>query len=172
MKTQTKTLLILMLLTVLPIFSSLRADSVGKSLEINISIGDGNYDNPMMVLWLEDDNGQFIQTLHIFSKRKIHYDKLKTWEPKSKETEKPEDIDAVSGPTVAWNQSSVISIPAQIGKIDLLSGNYVLCIESRTHIGENYQSLKIPLPDDYKGSVIEDTGSIKSIKITIKDAAN
>lgn len=172
MQTRTKTLLTLILLTVLPVFSALRADSTGKSLEITVSIGNGNYDNPMMVLWLEDDNGQFVKTLHMFSKRTIHYDKLKTWAPKSKDTETPADIDAVSGPTVAWNQSSTISIPAQIGTIDLLSGKYVLCIESRTHIGENYRSLKIPLPEGYTGSVNKNTGSVRSVEVTVKDKTN
>ncbi len=165
MKIQTKMLLTFAVLTAIPLFSALCAESTGKSLEITVSIGNGDNDNPMMVLWLEDVNGEFIQTLHMFSKRKIHYDKLKGWEPESKKKESPADVDAVSGATVGWNQSSTISIPAQIGLINLLSGKYVLRIESRTHFGENYRSLKIPLPEDYTGSVFENVGSIKSLSI-------
>jgi hypothetical protein len=161
-------------LTVLamPLLSALSADSTGKTIDVAVSVSDGSYDNPMMVLWLENDNGEFVKTLHMFSKRKTHYEKLKTWMAKSKVTEKPADIDAVSGPTVGWNQTSTISIPAQIGSIDLLNGKYVLCVESRTHIGENYRSLKIPLPEGYTGSVHKNNGTMKSIEITVKDKTN
>lgn len=173
MKIQTKMFLtITVLLSAVPLFSALRADSVGKSLEITVSIGNGSSDNPMMVLWLENDAGDFIKTLHIFSKRTVHYDKLKGWAPKSKRTEQPADIDTVSGATLGWNQSSTISIPAQIGEHDLLNGKYVLRIESRTHFGENYRSLKIPLPEEYTGSVLENEGVMKSVDIKIKNRAD
>ena len=172
MKNQSKLLLTLTILTAPALFLPLHADSTGKTLEMTVAIRDGNNDNPQMVLWLENDKGEFIKTLHMFSKRKIHYDKLKGWATKSKETEKPEDIDAVSGPTVGWNQTSTISILAQIGTIDLLNGKYILCIESRTHFGENYRSLKIPLVEGYTGSTYEDLGSMKSVEIKVKNKAN
>ncbi len=172
MKVQTKLLLTLAVLTAFPLFSALSADSTGKNVEITVSVGNGDSDNPMIVLWLEDDAGEFIQTLHMFSKRKIHYDKLKGWEPKSKRVEDPAAVDAVSGATVGWNQSSTISIPAQIGSINLLSGRYILCIESRTHFGENYRSLKIPLPEDFTGSVFENVGCIKLIDVKVKNQTN
>lgn len=145
------------------------ADSTGRTLDITVSVQDGENDYPMMVLWLENDTGEFIQTLHMFAERKTHYSRLKNWASKSKETEQPADIDAVSGPTVGWNQSSTVSIPAQIGTVDLLSGKYVLCIESRTHFGWNDRNLKIPLPEGYKGGIHEGGGNIKSIEIKVKD---
>jgi len=172
MKSRINLLLALTALTVFPLFSTLYAASTGKTLEITVSIRDGSNDNPMMVLWLENDDGEFIKTLHMFSKRKTHYEKLKGWASKSKETEKPADIDAVSGATVGWNQSSTISIPTQIGAIDLLNGRCVLRIESRTHFGENSRSLTIPLQEGYTGSVYEDIGSMKSVDIKVKDKAN
>ena len=169
MKLQTGILLTITVLSVLPLFSALRADSTGKSLEITVTIGHGDRDNPMMVLWLENDAGEFIKTLHIFSSRKIHYDKLKGWAPKSKKTETPAEVDAVSGATVAWNQSRTVSIPAQNGGLDLLNGNYALRLEARTHFGENYRNLKIPLPEGYAGSVHENEGVIKTVNIKIKN---
>lgn len=172
MKNRLKLIVTLAALATSALFFTLHADSTGKTLDMTVAIRDGNNDNPQMVLWLENDKGEFIKTLHMFSKRKIHYDKLKGWAAKSKETEKPEDIDAVSGPTVGWNQTSTISIPAQIGTIDLLNGKYILCIESRTHFGENYRNLKIPLVEGYSGSTYEDLGSMKSVEIKVKNKAN
>ena len=163
---------LLLTLTVLPLFSTLYADSTGKTLDVTISIRDGQNDNPIMVIWLENDAGEFIQTLHMFSKRQNHYNKLKGWAYKSEQTEKPADIDAVSGATLGWGQSSTVSIPAQIGTIDLLNGKYVLCIESRTHFGESYRSLTIPLPEGYTGSAHEDIGSMKSVDIKVKGKTN
>ena len=171
MKNRVKLILALTVLTAFPLVSTLYADS-GKTLEITVTIRDGNNDNPMMVLWLETDAGDFVQTLHMYSKRKTHYEKLRGWASKSKDAEKPDDIDAVSGATVGWNQSSTISIPAQIGTIDLLNGKYVFRIESRTHFGENSRSLTIPLSEDYTGSAYEDIGSMKSVNIKVKDKAN
>ncbi len=172
MKSRIKLILALTALTASPQFSALYADSTGKTLEITVTIRDGSNDNPMMVLWLENDNGEFVKTLHMFSKRKTHYDKLKSWASKSKATEKLTDIDAVSGATVGWNQSSTVSIPAQIGAIDLLNGKYVLRIESRTHFGENFRSLTVPLSEGYTGSALEDIGTLKSVDIKVKDKTN
>ncbi|MFA7369984.1 MAG: DUF2271 domain-containing protein [Kiritimatiellales bacterium] len=168
MKIRIKLILTVIALTAFPLVSALYADSTAKTLEITVSIRDGSNDNPMMVLWLENNDGDFIKTLHMFSKRKTHYENLKGWASKSKEIEKPDDIDAVSGATVGWNQTGTVSIPAQIGAIDLLSGKYVLRLESRTHFGENYRSLTIPLPEDYTGSAYEDIGCMKSVDVKVK----
>lgn len=172
MKSRIRFLLALTAAAVFPLSSVLCADNTGKSLEIAVSVSDGISDNPMMVLWLENDTGEFIKTLYMFSQRKIHYDKLKGWAPKSKRVETPADVDAVSGATVGWNQSRTISIPAQIGATDILNGKYVLCIESRTHFGENYRSLKIPLTEGYTGSVHENNGTMKSVEIKVKNKAD
>lgn len=172
MRVQARLLLTLATLTALPLFSALCTDNTGKVMDITFCISDGENDNPMMVLWLENDAGEFIQTLHIFSERKIHYDKLKNWILKSKNTEKQADVDAVSGPTIGWNQTNTISIPAQIGTINLLDGERVLCLESRTHFGGNYWSLKIPLTKGYAGSVHKNNGSMKLIEIKVRDKTN
>jgi hypothetical protein len=172
MKNRLKLIVTLAALATSALFFTLYADSTGKTLDMTVTIRDGSNDNPLIALWLENDNGEFIKTLHMFSKRKLYYSQLKGWASKSKDTEKPDDIDAVSGPTVGWNQSSTISIPAQIGSVDLLSGKYILCIESRTHFGENHRSLKIPLAEGYTNSAYENIGSMKSVEIKVRDKAN
>lgn len=159
--------LALTVLTVLPLFSGLYADSTGKTLEMTLSLRNGTGDEPMVALWLENDTGEFIQTLKVFSKKKEYYKDLLGWLFKSRKTEKAADIDAVSGATIRWNRSSTISIPAQIGSHDLLSGTYVLRIESRKDKGNHYRGFKIPLPAGYSGGVNEDEGYVKSVEIKV-----
>ena len=168
MKNRMKMFLMLAVLTAQPLFSALYADSTGKTLEMTFSVRNGTGDDPMIVLWLENDSGEFIQTLHMFSKKKEYYKDMLGWLFKSRKTEKPADVDAVSGATIRWNQNSTFSVPAQIGSHDLLSGTYVLRIESRKDKGNHYRGFKIPLPQGYTGGVHEDEGYVKSVEIKVK----
>jgi len=157
----------LMVLVALPLFSSLYADSTGKTLDMTFSVRNGTGDDPMIVVWLENDSGEFIKTLHMFSKAKEYYKDMLGWLFKSKSKEKPADIDAVTGATIRWNKTGTLSVPAQIGSHDLLSGSYVLRIESRKDKGNHYRGFKIPLPAGYAGGVHEDEGYVKSVEIKV-----
>ncbi|NOU36458.1 MAG: DUF2271 domain-containing protein [Kiritimatiellaceae bacterium] len=168
MKKRSKMVLALALLTALPVFSALYADSAGKTLDMTFSVRNGTGDEPMIVVWLENDTGDFVQTLHIFSKKKEYYKDMLGWLFKSKTKEKPADVDAVSGATIRWNKTGTFSVPAQIGSHDLLSGAYVLRIESRKDKGSHYRNFKIPLPAGYTGGVHEDEGYVKSVEIKVK----
>ena len=168
MKRRRKIFLTLALLAALPLFSALYADSTGKTLDMTFSVRNGTGDDPMIVLWLENDTGEFIQTLHMFSKKKEYYKDMLGWLFKSRKVEKAADIDAVSGATIRWNQTAKFSVPAQIGNHDLLDGTYVLRIESRKDKGNHYRGFKIPLPAGYTGGVHEDEGYVKSVEIKVK----
>jgi len=52
-------------LTVLLLSSALYADSFGKTLDMTLSVRNGTGDDPMIVLWLETDTGEFVQTLQM-----------------------------------------------------------------------------------------------------------
>lgn len=168
MKRKSKIFLTLAMLTALPLFSLLYADSTGKTLEMTLSVRNGTGDDPMIVVWLENDTGEFIQTLRMFSKKKEYYKDMLGWLFKSQKTEKAADIDAVSGATIRWNKTGTLSVPAQIGSRDLLDGTYVLRIESRKDKGNHYRGFKIPLPAGYIGGVHEDDGYVKSVEIKVK----
>lgn len=157
----------LMVLVALPLFSSLYADSTGKTLDMTFAVRNGTGDDPMIVLWLENDSGEFIKTLHMFSTKKEYYKDMLGWLFKSKSKEKPADVDAVTGATIRWNKTGTLSVPAQIGSHDLLSGSYVLRIESRKDKGNHYRGFKIPLPAGYTGGVHEDEGYVKSVEIKV-----
>ena len=157
----------LIALFVLPSFSALYADSAGKTLNMTFAVRNGTGDDPMIVLWLENDSGEFIQTLHMFSKNKAYYKDMLGWLFKSKSKEKPADVDAVSGATIRWNKTGTFSVPAQLGERDLLDGTHVLRIESRKDKGNHYRGFKIPLPAGYTGGVHEDEGYVKSVEIKI-----
>jgi hypothetical protein len=122
----------------------------------------------MIVVWLENDTGEFVQTVRMFSTKKEYYKDMLGWSFKSRKTEKAADIDAVSGATIRWNKSGTATVPAQIGTRDLLDGTYVLRIESRKDKGSHYRGFKIPLPAGYTGGVHEDEGYVKSVEIKVK----
>lgn len=163
-----KLFLLMTVLMSLPLLSVLYADSTGKMLEMTFSVRNGTGDEPMVVAWLENDTGEFIQTVRMFSPKKEYYKDLLGWSFKSRKTEKAADIDAVSGATIRWNKSGTVTVPAQIGGHDLLDGTYVLRIESRKDKGNHYRGFKIPLPKDYAGGISEDEGYVKSVEIKVK----
>ncbi|MBM4152115.1 MAG: DUF2271 domain-containing protein [Kiritimatiellaceae bacterium] len=151
---------------------SLSAEGVEKTMELTVSLPDGTGDNPMVVLWLEKDTGEFVQTVRMFSKRRPYYRDLLTWFFKSRTIEKWSDIDAVSGATLRWNKSQTFSIPVRLKGHDLLDGTYVLRFESRKDGGNHHREFKIPLPNGYAGGKHEDAGYVQSVEITIKDGVD
>jgi hypothetical protein len=171
MKKRKKTSFILLMVMSLALVSSLYADSTGKTLEITLSMRNGTGDEPMVVLWLEKDTGDFVKTLKMFSQSKAYYKDLLGWLFKSRKTEKEADVDAVSGATIRWNKTATLSVPAKLGENDLLDGTYVLRLESRKDGGNHYRGFKIPLPKDYAGGKHEDAGYVQSVEISIKQAA-
>ncbi len=171
MKRSLKMYLMLLVFTVLPLAATVYADSSGKTLDMTFSVRNGTGDDPMIVLWLENDSGEFVQTLHMFSKKKEYYKDMLGWLFKSRSKEKPADVDAVSGATIRWNKTGTFSMSAQIGTRDLLDGSYVLRIESRKDKGNHYRGFKIPLPKGYAGGKHEDAGYVQFVEIAVKDAA-
>jgi hypothetical protein len=171
MKKTKQLFLALILLAVFVQGSTLYADSSGKMMEMTLSVRNGTGDDPMIVVWVETDTGDFVKTLHMFSEKKAYYKDMLGWLFKSRKTEKLADVDAVSGATIRWNRSATISVPAQIDGHDLLDGTYVLRIESRKDKGNHYRGFKIPIPAGYSGGVHEDPGYVESVKISIQDNA-
>lgn len=170
MKKRMKWGLALAILILQPLYSMLYADSTGKTLDMTFSVRNGTGDEPMVVVWLENDTGDFIQTLHMFSRKKEYYKDMLGWLFKSRKTEKLSDVDAVSGPTIRWNKTGTLSVPAQLGDHDLLDGTYVLRIESRKDKGNHYRNFKIPLAKDFTGGKYEDPGYVQSVDIAVKDS--
>jgi hypothetical protein len=170
MKKRMKWGLALAILALQPVCSALYADSIGKTLDMTFSVRNGTGDEPMVVVWLENDTGEFIQTLRMFSTKKEYYKDMLGWLFKSRKTEKLSDVDAVSGPTIRWNKTGTLSVPAQIGAHDLLDGTYVLRIESRKDKGNHYRNFKIPLTKGYTGGKHEDEGYVQFVEITVKDS--
>jgi hypothetical protein len=171
-----KRMMVLMLaisaLAVRPLMAAPDAEMPGKVLEMTFTVRNGTGDDPMVVVWLENDAGEFIKTLRMFSKNKAYYKDLLGWLFKSRKTEKAADIDAVSGATIRWNKSSTISVPTQVDGHDLLDGTCVLRIESRKDKGNHYRGFQIPLPKGYTGGTHEDEGYVKSVEIKIKAKSN
>lgn len=154
-------------LTVMPAY----AGDNGKVLEIKLTMRDGRGDSPMAVLWVENDDGDFIKTLQMFCKKKKYHKDMLAWKFKSRKA-KGVRMDAVSGATIKWKRSRTITVPVKLDKHNLLDGTYILRIESRKDKGGHYRSFKIPLTKDYKGETHEHEGYVKQVEIVIKDKAS
>jgi hypothetical protein len=148
------------------------ADDPVKTIELKLTVRAGTGDEPLIALWLENDAGEFVQTLQVFSKKKAYHKDLLGWQFKAGKKEKPEDIDAVTGATIKWNQTRTVTLPAVLNGHDLLDGSYVLRLESRKDKGGHYRTFAIPLPKGYPGGKVEDKGYVGSVEITVKDKGN
>ncbi|MEI6644484.1 MAG: DUF2271 domain-containing protein [bacterium] len=168
MRDPRKMLLMAVLMTALPLFNKLVAEGTNKTLEITLSVRKGTGDDPMVVLWLENNTNEFIRTVRMFSQSKKYHKDLLGWAFKSRPKEKVADIDAVTGATIRWNKKATVSIPVQMGTRDLLDGTYILRIESRKDEGNHYRGFKIPLPAGYSGGMHEDEGYVKSVEIKVQ----
>ncbi len=147
-----------------------RAATDGRMMEMTVSVGPGTGDDPMVVVWLETDTGDFVKTLHMFSKDKEYYKDMLAWRFKSRKKEKLSAVDGLSGATIKWKRKKTLQIPIEADGINLLDGAYILRIESRKWKGKHYRNFKIPLPKEYPGGTHENPGYVKSVKITIKAA--
>lgn len=151
-----------------PASAALAEETAGKKLEMTFSVRKGTGDDPMVVVWIEKDTGDFVKTLKMFSKSKAYYKDMLGWLFKSRSKEKPADVDAVSGATIRWNKTGTLSVPVQSGALNLLDGSYVIRIESRKDKGNHYRNFKIPLPKDYQGGKHEDEGYVQYVEIAVK----
>jgi hypothetical protein len=148
------------------------ADGTNKTLEMTFSVRNGTGDEPMIAVWLENTDGDFIKTIQLFSKKSAYYKDLLAWRFKSKSNaQDAAGLDAVTGATIKWKKAATISVPVKQDGHDLLDGTYVLRIESRKDKGSHYRDFKIPLTKDYKGGKHEDAGYVESVEISIKDKA-
>ena len=139
------------------------------NLRMTVEVRNGTGDDPMIVAWLEDKNGTFIQTLHMFSKDKKYYKDMNIWfDKRKKQGESLKQVDAVSGATIKWRQSKSAEIQFDIPE-DTGAG-YVIRIESRKDKGGHYKSLSIPLAEALQGGTFEHNGYAKKITIeALKD---
>lgn len=140
-----------------------------QSLDMAFQVSKGSGEEVMIVMWLEDDTGEFVKTLHMFSKHKKYFKDMKAWRFKSRKKEKLSDVNAVSGPTIKWGRTGRVSIPVIQGDLNLLAGNYVLRIESSKWKGKHFRKLKIPLPKGYAGGMHDGEGYVKTIEIKLND---
>lgn len=143
----------------------------GGSMTFHLELRNGSGDDPMIVLWLEDADREFVQTLQRFSKAKKYYKDLTTWTLRSsgaKEDHKA--LDAVTSPTIKWNGTGDFSIPLRTDAYDLTKGGYRIRIESRRDKGGHYRTFQIPVEAGFTGGEFEDDGYVK--KITIKVEGN
>lgn len=141
-----------------------------RMLEMTVSIGRGTGDDPMVVVWLETDTGEFVKTIHMFSRDKEYYKEMLVWNFKSRKRKKDAGVDGITSATINWKRDKTIRIPVEVGDVNLLDGSYVLRIESSQWKGKHYRNFKIPLPKDYPGGVHESPGHVKSVKITLKES--
>lgn len=142
----------------------------GRVLEMTVSVGPGSGDDPMVVVWLETDTGDFVKTIHMFSKDKEYYKDMLAWRFKSRKKEKLSNVDGLSGATIKWKRKKTIQVPIEADGINLLDGSYVLRIESRKWEGKHYRNFKIPLPKGCQGGTYENPGYVTSVEITIQTA--
>ena len=141
-----------------------------RVMEMTVSAGGGAGEEVMIVVWAETTEGDFVKTLHLFSRHKEYFKDLLAWRFKSRKKESESDINAVSGATIKWGKKRTVVIPVEEDGVNLLDGTHVLRIESRVWKGKHYRKFKIALPADYAGGIHTDKGYAKSVEIKIKNA--
>ena len=109
-------------------------------MEMTVKVGRGSGDDPMIVVWAETTDGDFVKTIHMFSKDKEYYKDMLAWRFKSNKKESKEQIDGVSGATIRWTKEKTVRFPVKSDGIDLLDGNYILRIESRQWKGKHFRN--------------------------------
>ena len=145
--------------------------SAEKILTVDLELGDGQDDNPMIVLWLETDQGEFVKTLTLLSQDKKYYNKLKTWW-RAQEAGGG-TLDGVVGPTLSFNNAKHLEFPVD-GSGAFLSGHMILRIEQGRDHGPSYKKLAIPLAANLTQKVLtadenKDLGFLKSLTLAVKE---
>jgi hypothetical protein len=146
------------------------ADAPGAgTMAFRLEMRNGSGDYPMVVLWIEDADRQFVQTLRWFSKDRKYYKDLTTWTLRSsKAKEGRAELDAVTSATIKWKATGEFSIPLRTSKYDLTKGGYRIRIESRRDKGGHYRTFRIPIKAGFAGGVFEDKGYVKKVTIKIE----
>ncbi len=142
-----------------------------RVLEMTVSAGGGTGEEVMIVVWAETTEGDFVKTLHMFSKDKEYFKDMLAWRFKSRNKEPKNYIDGVTGATIKWGRKKTVVMPVEEDGVNLLDGTHVLRIESRVWKGKHYRQFKIALPADYAGGVHTNKGYAKSVEIKIKNAS-
>jgi hypothetical protein len=122
-------------------------------------------DQPMSAWWIEDAEGRFVRTLWRFGRATKYYPDLTVWHGLSAPLEKPTDLDAITGATMIHGDAARLRVPRRWRGLDLLSGRYVLRIESRQDQAKHFSSLRIPLSLAALGTTVEDAGYVRSIGV-------
>lgn len=139
------------------------------TMTFRLELRNGSGDYPMVALWLEDADRQFVQTLRRFSKDMKYYKDLTTWKLRSsKGKESHKQLDAVTSATIKWQGTGEFTIPLRTGAYDLTKGGYRVRIESRRDKGGHYRTFKIPLGAGFTGGEFEDKGYVKKITVTVE----
>lgn len=140
------------------------------ALDIVVQLAEGmktTHDQPRVVLWIEDRNRHFVRTLYRFGKKDPkHYEDLPVSFALSNKAEKPADLDAVTGATVIWGTQGHLQLPARWRGLDLLSGKFVLRIESAKDHAKHFATFTIPLSKKTLEKPWLDQGYVTSVAIT------
>jgi hypothetical protein len=120
-------------------------------------------DQPMSAWWIEDADGGFVRTLWRFGREAKWYKDLTVWHDLSTPREQAADVDAVTGATIIHGDGARLRVPTRWRGLDLLSGRYVLRVESRQDHAKHYTALRIPLSAAALGTTVEDAGYIRSV---------
>jgi len=140
------------------------------ALDIVVQLADGmktTHDQPRVVLWIEDRNRHFVRTLYRFGKKDLkHYEDLPVSFALSSKAEKPADLDAVTGATVIWGAQGHLQLPVRWHGLDLLSGKFVLRIESAKDHAKHFATFTIPLSKRSLEKPYLDKGYVTSVAIT------
>lgn len=137
------------------------------TMTMEVEVGAGTGDPPMIIVWLETTNGDFVRTLQVFSKDKKYYKDLTVWW-KNHDGNAADPIDAVIGPTIKYTVAKSAIIPLVQGGVNLLDGNYQLHIEQRRDKGGHYKKLRVPLPTTFASGSMPGEGYISKITFTVK----
>jgi hypothetical protein len=146
------------------------ADGAINALDIVVQLADGmktTHDQPRVVLWIEDRNRHFVRTLYRFGKKDLkHYEDLPVSFALYSKAEKPAELDAVTGATVIWGTQGHLQLPVRWRGLNLLSGQFVLRIESAKDHAKHFASFSIPLNKRVLDKPVLDKGYVTSVTIT------
>jgi hypothetical protein len=137
------------------------------SITMEVEVTPGSGDDPMIMVWLENEKGEFIRTLQTFTKHKEYFKDLTVWWGK-REKAKADTLDAVMGPTIKWGGKKSATVPLVIEGNNILSGNFKIRIEQRKDKGGHYKKMTIPLTPTFASGVVKGDGYITQIKFTLK----
>jgi hypothetical protein len=144
------------------------ADDPPACFELVTTIAPGmrtTRDQPMSVVWVEDVDGHFVRTLWRFGRQVRWYADLTLWHDLSTPREAPAEVDAVTGATIIQGNQGFLRIPSRWHGLDLLSGRYVLHIESRKDQAKHYSTFRVPLSVHALGQHYADPGYVRTIDL-------